>query len=140
MRLGIFMLLGVLPLPIWALEDFDRLEIQQRIKPVGNVRILQQPQSAGTVKSAQPVVAKKEPGQATYEQYCVVCHRDGLAGAPKFRNTDDWKPRLAARKNVAGLTASAIKGLNAMPAKGTCIDCTTEDLEKAVIYMMPAHE
>lgn len=82
------------------------------------------------------VIEKKEQGQEIYEQYCIVCHRDGLAGAPKFRNEQDWKPRLAGRK-LDDLAASSIKGLNAMPAKGTCIKCSNDDLKAAISYMLP---
>lgn len=78
-------------------------------------------------------------GQAIYEQHCVVCHQDGIAGAPKFRNEADWKPRLA-QKNLDELTASAIKGLNAMPAKGTCPECIDAEIRAAVDYMVPKHE
>jgi len=78
-------------------------------------------------------------GQAIYEQHCVVCHQDGIAGAPKFRNDEDWKPRLA-KKNRDELTMSAIKGLNAMPAKGACPECLDSDIQAAVEYMVPKHD
>jgi cytochrome c5 len=35
------------------------------------------------------------------------------------------------------LVASSIKGLNAMPAKGTCFKCMDEDLKAAISYMLP---
>lgn len=79
---------------------------------------------------------KNEPGKDTYEHYCIVCHREGLAGAPKFRDEHDWKPRLSERK-LDELLASSIKGLNAMPVKGTCIKCSDEDLKAAISYMLP---
>ena len=125
-----------------AVNDFDQEEIQKRIQPVGKVHI-QEPLSTtvngvlpGTPVAKQEVVAKKEPGQAMYEQYCVVCHRDGVAGAPKFRDATDWKPRLA-KQNIDSLTATALKGLNAMPAKGTCQECSDADIKAAVEYMVP---
>lgn len=78
-------------------------------------------------------------GQSIYEQNCVTCHEDGVAGAPRFRHKGDWAPRLQ-QKNLDELTASAIKGLNAMPAKGTCTECSDADIKAAIEYMVPEHE
>lgn len=80
--------------------------------------------------------ADSEPGQAIYEQFCIICHQDGVASAPKFHNTDDWKPRLAGR-TLEDLLKSANKGLNLMPEKGTCSDCSDDDLKAAIQYMLP---
>jgi cytochrome c5 len=123
----------------YASSDFDREQIQQRISPVGQVRLKEatvEPVSTVTVpqKTEEPV--KKNPGQVIYEQYCMVCHRDGVAGAPKFRNAEEWGLR-SSKKNIEALTASAIKGLNAMPAKGTCQDCSDADIKAAIQYMVP---
>lgn len=130
----------VISLPLYAASDFDREQIQERISPIGKVRIEKPIQSSTTTAvgspTAQRVTVKQSPGQATYEQYCAVCHRDGVAGAPKFHNKADWTPRLA-KGNIDFLTASALKGLNAMPAKGTCQECSEADLKAAIIYMVP---
>lgn len=138
MRIGLSILLAALSWSGYALDDFDRQQIINRIQPVGSVHIQQEGNtpSTQTQEAKDPVAEKKEPGQATYEQYCVTCHRDGVAGAPKFR-TDEWKPRLATQKDINGLTVSAIKGLNAMPPKGTCMDCTEDDIKNAIQYMLP---
>jgi len=106
--------------------------MQLRIQPVGEVSV----QGQADNKMTNNVATKTEPGEETYQQYCIVCHRDGLAGAPKFRNEQDWKPRLAG-KTLDDLLASSIKGLNAMPAKGTCIKCSDDDLRAAISYMLP---
>ncbi|KTD22059.1 cytochrome c5 [Legionella lansingensis] len=128
---------------LYASEDFDRQQIEQRIKPIGRVNIEGQktsvPSSTPPKEETQTVAqtAKDEPpGKATYERYCSVCHRDGVAGAPKFRDAAQWKSRLDAKK-LAGLTTTAIKGLNAMPPKGTCMDCSDEEIKNAVQYMLP---
>ena len=111
----------------------DSEATQLRIQPVGQVRV--QGQESPGIKATE-TVAKKEPGQNTYEQYCIVCHKDGLAGAPKFRNEQDWKPRLAGR-TLDDLVNTSIKGLNAMPMKGTCLKCSEDDLKAAITYMLP---
>jgi cytochrome c5 len=78
-------------------------------------------------------------GKETYQTYCTVCHASGLAGAPKFQDKSDWTPRCQS-KHLKGLLASAIKGLNAMPAKGTCASCLEEDIQQAILYMVPKDE
>lgn len=129
-------LLMLIPAALVAAGDFDREQIEQRIAPVGKVHIEagKSPQSKSEEKTQ--VVEHKAPGQDVYEQYCVTCHRDGVAGAPKFRDAGDWRARLA-KQNLDSLTASAIHGLNAMPAKGTCQECTDADIKAAISYMVP---
>ena len=107
-------------------------QIEHRIKPVGKVHVDEQ---SIPVKVTPPSVQTEEAGQKVYERYCVVCHRDGLVGAPKFRD-ETWKSRLS-EKTIEQLVTSASKGLNAMPAKGTCYECNEEDIKAAVEYMLP---
>lgn len=71
-----------------------------------------------------------------YEKYCIICHRDGVAGAPKFRDEATWKPRLEGR-DLNALVASVLKGKNAMPPKGTCQECTDSDIKAVIEYMVP---
>lgn len=87
-------------------------------------------------KTATETPPQENSGQTTYEQFCVICHQDGVASAPKFRNETDWKSRLAGR-TVDDLVSSATKGLNLMPAQGTCSECTEADLKAAIQYMLP---
>ena len=139
MRLEIVALLSFISFSLYALEDMDRQQIQQRIQPVGKVRVQEQDKTANEIETEKKALVKeekKEPGLATYEQYCVVCHRDGLAGAPKFRDGADWKSRTTGR-SIEELLATSIKGLNAMPPKGTCVECTDTDLKAAIQYMIP---
>ncbi|KTD52801.1 c-type cytochrome [Legionella quateirensis] len=139
MRLISVALLTVCSFSIFALDDIDRQQIQQRIQPIGKVRVQDQGNDTSETVTKNESTAKvenKEPGQETYEQYCIVCHRDGLAGAPKFRDKTDWAPRLSGR-TIDELVSSATKGLNAMPPKGTCAECTEGDLKAAIQYMLP---
>jgi cytochrome c5 len=71
-----------------------------------------------------------------YEQHCIICHRDGVAGAPKYRDGASWKARIGQR-DIDALVVSAIKGKNAMPPKGTCQECTDSDIKAAIEYMVP---
>ena len=78
-------------------------------------------------------------GKETYQTNCTVCHASGLAGAPKFQDATDWVSRCQ-KKHLQGLLRSAIQGLNAMPAKGTCMSCSDEDIKQAILYMVPKDE
>lgn len=133
MKWFVVVLLSCCSLVLYASDDMERQETQLRIQPVGQVSVQNEPNAETKILAS---VAKKEPGQETYEQYCTVCHKEGLAGAPKFRNEQDWKPRLVGR-TLEDLVASSIKGLNAMPTKGTCLKCSDDDLKAAISYMLP---
>jgi cytochrome c5 len=90
---------------------------------------------------AAAVVAAAEPAKtdaagavpALYTQICQTCHAAGVAGAPKLGDKAAWAPRLA--QGVDGLTASAIKGKNAMPPKGGSTASDAE-IKTVVAYMV----
>lgn len=68
-----------------------------------------------------------------YNKACAVCHASGVANAPKLGSVEDWKPRLA--KGVDKLVLSVKNGLNAMPPRGMCSDCTDADYKALIQYM-----
>ncbi len=96
-------------------------------------------QAEHVLTSNPPQLKSESPGKKVYERFCVVCHRDGLMGAPKFRDQAQWDKRLADR-TIDDLVISVLKGKNAMPAKGTCYECSEDDIKSAVDYMMPQHD
>jgi len=73
-------------------------------------------------------------GETIYNTKCGVCHATGVAGAPKFGDKEAWAPRIAT--GMDALLASATNGKNAMPPKGTCMDCSEQDLAAAIEYMV----
>jgi cytochrome c5 len=73
-------------------------------------------------------------GEEIYKTKCQVCHAAGVAGAPKLGDKEAWAPRIA--QGMDTLVQHAITGLKAMPPKGTCMDCTDEQLKSAVEYMV----
>lgn len=75
-------------------------------------------------------------GETIFERACATCHRDGIMGAPKAKLASDWNVRTS-KKTLDELTASVIKGLNAMPARGTCYECTNSEIKAAIQYMVP---
>ncbi|MCL9685854.1 c-type cytochrome [Legionella maioricensis] len=138
MRLNIAVLLAFFSFSLYAIDDPELQKIQQRLQPVGQLHVQEQEGTTAQTSAEDKETTKKanESGQKIYEHHCIVCHRDGLAGAPKLQNEKDWKPRLTGR-TLKDLVASSIKGLNAMPIKGTCIECNEKDLEDAIQYMLP---
>ena len=140
MRRIFFLLLMFAPQLMHATIDDDRQQIQQRIQPVGNVRVEEHQEATSTLiplKSEKKTSeATNTPGQEIYEKHCIVCHRDGLAGAPKFRDDAAWAPRMA-KSDINALISTALKGMNAMPPKGTCQECSDSDIKAAINYMVP---
>jgi cytochrome c5 len=79
-----------------------------------------------------------EPNMEKYNKSCVVCHDQGVAGAPKTGDAASWAPRM--EKGLDNLVASVKNGLNAMPPMGMCMDCTDEEYAELIKYMSTAAE
>jgi len=104
----------------------------ERIKPVGQVCV----EGDDTCGGAVAAVATSGPartGEEVYTSKCGLCHAAGVSGAPKF-GTSDWTDRNA--KGMEALLATAISGINAMPAKGLCNDCSDDELQAAIEHMI----
>ena len=72
-----------------------------------------------------------------YEQSCKSCHTVADTGAPLTGDRTQWDVRW--KKGEAALLASAVNGLNGMPAGGQCFSCTPDD-NKALIAFMAGRE
>ena len=83
-------------------------------------------------------VAMAEPDMDKYNKSCAVCHAQGVAGAPKTGDTAAWAPRL--EKGMDALLATVKNGLNAMPPRGMCFDCSDEEYQELITYMSTAAE
>ncbi len=107
-------------------------QIAERTKPVGEVCI------EGDACAAVVTVASAEPrsGEEVYTASCGACHASGAAGAPLFGDLGQWQPRID--KGMATLLANSISGINAMPPKGLCMNCSDEELEASIQYMIDA--
>jgi len=81
------------------------------------------PQAGGAARS----------GEAVFQASCTACHATGAAGAPKLGDKAAWAPRLA--RGTDQLAQHALRGFNAMPAKGGCTDCTETEIRAAVDYL-----
>jgi cytochrome c5 len=74
-------------------------------------------------------------GEAVYKQHCKVCHTSHVAEAPQFGNQADWVGILE-KKGLNQLYANVINGIGDMPPRGTCLSCSTEQLQAAVLYII----
>ncbi|MEP5765486.1 MAG: c-type cytochrome [Halieaceae bacterium] len=73
---------------------------------------------------------------ARYGKTCAVCHASGAAGAPKTGDAAAWKPRMD--KGMDTMVKSVENGLNAMPPKGMCFDCSADEYKALINYMATA--
>lgn len=69
-----------------------------------------------------------------YNKTCAICHAAGAAGAPKTGDEKAWKQRIE-EKGMETLVKHANEGINAMPPKGMCFDCSDEDFIALIEYM-----
>ena len=106
-------------------------ELIDRIKPVGEVCIQGKSDCAAPVAA---VASGPRSGEQVYGAACVACHDSGLAGAPKIAVAADWAPRIAQGEET--LVSHALSGIRGMPPKGTCMNCSDEEIKLAVEYMV----
>ena len=108
--------------------------IAKRLEPVGQVCI-----QGEECKGMEVAVAAGGGGAKTPDdiiaKHCNACHGTGLLNAPKIGDTAAWKDRADHQGGLDGILQVAIKGLNAMPPKGTCADCSDDDLKGAIEKM-----
>lgn len=71
--------------------------------------------------------------ETTFAATCAACHNAGVANAPKMDDAAAWNARM--EKGMDAVMAIVSTGLNAMPAKGLCFNCTDDDLKAVVEFM-----
>lgn len=108
--------------------------IAERLKPVGGVCIQGQ-ECAAAAPGAAAAGGGARSGADVYAKFCTACHSTGLLNAPVTGDTASWQARADEKGGLDALLQNAITGINAMPPKGTCGDCTDEELEDAIQHM-----
>ncbi len=110
-------------------------QLAARTAPVGTVTPAAEQAPAPAAATSNPTPALDTgPGSVIYEKACVACHGTGAANAPEFGNKTAWEPRLA--QGIGQLLQTTIAGKGAMPPRGTCADCSDDDLKAAIEYML----
>ncbi len=82
--------------------------------------------------------ANIENGKVKYDQICIACHMKGVAGAAALDDKARWDESAA--KGLKTLREIVQKGnqgtYGLMPEKGSCTDCSEEDLYDALGYIL----
>ncbi len=108
-----------------GLSAAEAVATYQRIKPIGEV-------ATQTVVTNTATPARD--GQTIYNTTCVACHGSGVTGAPKMGDKAAWQPRIA--QGADTLFKHALSGFNAMPPRGTCANCSDDEIKNAIDYMV----
>jgi cytochrome c5 len=96
--------------------------VAKRLKPAGEVII-----------SASGSAQQLRDGKTVVETACAACHATGAMNAPKIGDKAAWG-KLTSR-SLEALTASAIKGVRQMPARGGNPDLADVEIARAIVYM-----
>lgn len=121
-------------LSLWAasVQAATDAQIAERLKPVGEVCVAGQECKGVATAAAGATGGGARSGDDIVAKYCNACHGTGLLNAPKVGDGAAWTARADAKGGLDGLLKSAIAGLNAMPPKGTCADCSDDELKAAI--------
>lgn len=123
-----FLLLNFSPCLYAEFFDNSIEALEERIAPIGKVKICENPNPFSSPKSHVHL------GKAIFEEHCILCHGNGIAGAPRFGNKAEWKGRI--KKKLSVLLTHVKNGYGAMPRKGTCLECSAEELKTTISYMV----
>ncbi len=81
---------------------------------------------------------KKDEGMQIVSHFCSNCHALKPLiplGAPRIKVEADWNPRI--KQGLATLLAHTEEGLNAMPPRGGCFECSDKQLQLAILALLP---
>ena len=105
-------------------------EIRERLQPFGQLCRAGEDCGQATAAAASGSLS----GEEVYNQFCFACHASGVGGAPMLGDADGWAPRIS--NGMDTLWEHTLNGINAMPAKGTCMSCSDDELRAALDYMV----
>jgi len=85
------------------------------------------------------IAGSSDEGEQIVQHYCANCHAVKPLiplGAPRIAYASDWDIRI--KPGLNALFVHTDEGLNAMPARGGCFECTDKQLLLAIFAMLPA--
>ncbi|MGL5741685.1 MAG: c-type cytochrome [Legionella sp.] len=85
----------------------------------------------------QSINGSKNEGEQIYTHFCVNCHAKKPLipiGAPRIGEEEDWKERL--KQGMNSLFKHTNEGVNLMPARGGCFECSDKQLMLAIEFML----
>lgn len=96
------------------------------------------PPTNTTYSYQTPTQEMLENGKAIFDRSCFICHKDGIGGAAMLTDKVRWTNNRA--KDLEVLVQHVHDGFTGeygtMTPKGTCMDCSKDDLRDAIFYMM----
>ncbi len=116
--------------------------VADRIRPFSRVKLPGEEHGPDELKVDE--VPQAEPhattlsGPQVFNEACIVCHGNGIGGAPMLNDRAVWTARIAQgmetlyRHAIEGFTGSA----GYMPPKGARMDLSDEEVNAAVDYML----
>jgi cytochrome c5 len=132
-KLGLLVLSIGIAGSVWAQSTRDQ-QIAERLMPVGSVCLAGEDCAAGGATIAASASQAVFSAEATYDQYCAMCHNTGMAGAPERGDAGHWETRIA-DAGIDTIVSNAISGINAMPPRGMCSTCTDAHIAELVDYL-----
>lgn len=84
------------------------------------------------------VSGKKDEGAQIVNHYCASCHAVKPIiplGAPRIGIVSDWQSRI--KPGIKVILKHTEEGINAMPPRGGCFECSDDQLILAIIEMIP---
>ncbi len=117
------------------LTDSQRDAISERIRPVGE-SCMAGDSSCGGAGGDSSGGGVARSGEEVYNAACLACHTTGAGGAPKIGDVAAWADRIA--KGMDALYNSGVNGVpgTSMMAKGGCMNCSDEEVDAAVDFMV----
>ena len=139
-RLNNFLLITLASALLWGCGSSDKAleltanqeqKVAERIAPEGHVSMAGQ---VASVSSSSASAGAARSGSDIYASNCIACHSSGVAGAPILGDVAAWTARLT--KGVETVYTNAINGIGAMPARGTCMDCSDDEVIAAIDHIL----
>jgi len=133
---------GLMQDPLYQSQVAERIALGVRVAVAGQdnsaLAILPDP---STQQGSSPVTVPTT-GAEVFQQACVACHGQGIAGAPRAGDAAAWNRRIAQGKST--LYRHAIQGFKGdagvMPPKGGRIDVSDDLIRAAVDQMIEASQ
>ncbi len=119
--------------------DMSAAAVEARIKPVAQLNTGAPIAVAAAPAAAAPAASSgARTGEQVFHAVCFACHGTGAAGAPKVGDKAAWGPRIA--QGISTLLKHAENGFQGktgvMPPRGTCGNCSNDELKGAIEYMV----
>lgn len=73
-------------------------------------------------------------GEEVFRGFCKSCHTSRIIKAPNIGDRRAWKRRIDQGSDI--LLDHVINGYGGMPSRGTCSNCSVEELKNTIKYIV----